>query len=260
MSDLAKKTPILLECRNLSFSYDGNEDTLKNVNLFLKERDFLAIIGPNGGGKTTLVKILLGLLKAKKGNIYYPNLKILNPKSLIGYVPQDTNLNSDFPIQAIDVVKMGFLKKELFGHTFSKKESKKQETQNALKFLDKLGIAHLAYRRISELSGGQRQRVLIARAICGEPKLLILDEPTSSIDTKTQTEIYKILKNFNAFYTIIVISHNLSILLEHASKILYVNKEIVTHEVSGLALDTNGHMSEVSLLDKFVLSGEKNAK
>lgn len=243
--------PTLLECKNLFFSYENNEAVLKNINLALKEKDFLAIIGPNGGGKTTLVKILLGLLQPKKGNIVYPNPKIFNPKSLIGYVPQDTSLNSDFPIQALDVVRMGFLKKRILGQALSKKKSRKQEIQNALKILDRLGIAHLAYRRISEISGGQRQRVLIARALCGDPKLLILDEPTSSIDVKAQAEIYKILKSFNDFYTIIVISHNLSMLLEHASKMLYVNKEIVMSDVPKSYV--NGHVCEIDLLNKFAL-------
>lgn len=237
----------LLECTGLSYRY-GSDYVLENVNFSVNEKDFLAVIGPNGGGKTTLIKILLGLLSPNKGKISYPNPSIFNPHSLIGYVPQDTTINSDFPIQAIDVVKMGFLKKSFFGYKVSKKE-----TLLAFEMLEKLGIKDLAYNRISDLSGGQRQRVLIARALCGNPKLIILDEPTSSIDTKTQSEIYKILKSFNAFHTIIVISHDISILLGYASRVLYVNKEVVVHKVPSLNLDTNGHICEVDLLDRFAI-------
>ncbi|PAF41335.1 ABC transporter ATP-binding protein [Helicobacter sp. 11S03491-1] len=235
----------LLECKALSFRY-GNEYVLENINFSIMEKDFLAVIGPNGGGKTTLIRILLGLLKPNKGEIVYPNPLMFDSHSLIGYVPQDTTINSDFPIQAIDVVKMGFLKKSFLGYKVSKKE-----TYIAFEMLEKLGVAHLAHYRISELSGGQRQRILIARALCGNPKLIILDEPTSSIDTKTQSEIYKILKNFNTFHTIIVISHDISILLGYASRVLYVNKEVITHKLPNVNLDTNGHICEVDLLDRF---------
>ncbi|PAF53296.1 ABC transporter [Helicobacter sp. 13S00482-2] len=237
----------LLECKDLCYRY-GSDYVLENVNFSVMEDDFLAVIGPNGGGKTTLIKILLGLLEPNKGKIFYPHNSVFNPHSLIGYVPQDTTINSDFPIQAIDVVKMGFLKKNLFGYKVSK-----NETILAFEMLDKLGVKDLAYKRISELSGGQRQRVLIARALCGSPKLIILDEPTSSIDTKTQSEIYKILKSFNAFHTIIVISHDISVLLGYASRVLYVNKEVIVHKIPNLNLDTDGHICEVDLLDKFAI-------
>ncbi|MDO7253644.1 metal ABC transporter ATP-binding protein [Helicobacter cappadocius] len=237
----------LLQCEGLFYRY-GSDYVLENVNFSVLQNDFLAVIGPNGGGKTTLIKILLGLFSPNKGKIFYPNSSVFNPNSLIGYVPQDTTINSDFPIQAIDVVRMGFLKKTILGCKVSK-----NETLLALEMLDKLGVKHLAYKRISELSGGQRQRVLIARALCGNPKLIILDEPTSSIDTKTQGEIYKILKSFNAFHTIIVISHDISVLLGYASRVLYVNKEVVVHKIPNLNLDTNGHICEVDLLDRFVI-------
>ncbi|WP_257875418.1 ABC transporter ATP-binding protein [Helicobacter sp. 12S02232-10] len=237
----------LLECKDLFYRY-GKEYVLKNVNFSVDESDFLAVIGPNGGGKTTLIKILLGLNKPNKGGVFYPNRSIFNPQSLIGYVPQDTTINSDFPIQAIDVVKMGFLKRKLFGCRMGK-----EETFAALDMLERLGVLHLAYKRISNLSGGQRQRVLIARALCGNPKLIILDEPTSSIDIKAQKEIYKILKTFNLNHTIIVISHDLSILLGYASRVLYVNREVVVHKIPKINLDTDGHICEVDLLDKFAI-------
>ncbi|PAF50873.1 ABC transporter [Helicobacter sp. 13S00477-4] len=241
---------MLFECRDLCYRYTS-EYVLENVSFSVNEKDFLAIIGPNGGGKTTLIKILLGLLKPNSGDIFYPNPVNFCSQSLVGYVPQDTGINSDFPIQAIDIVKMGFLKRNIFGCRVGKKE-----TLLAFEMLEKLGIKHLAYKRISDLSGGQRQRVLIARALCGDPKLVILDEPTSSIDVKTQDEIYKILKTFNTIHTIIVISHDISILLGYASRVLYVNKEVIVHKLPNLDLDTNGHLCEVDLLDRFAILEE----
>ncbi|WP_253248273.1 ATP-binding cassette domain-containing protein [Helicobacter sp. 12S02634-8] len=237
----------LLEGKGLYYRYDTHY-VLENIHFSINQNDFLALIGPNGGGKTTLIKLLLGLLKPNKGHILYPNPLIFDAQSLIGYVPQDTTINSDFPIQAIDVVKMGFLKQRIFGCHLGKKE-----TAKALEMLDRLGIAHLAYKRISHLSGGQRQRVLIARSLCGDPKLIILDEPTSNIDIQAQKEIYKILKSFNLNHTIIVISHDISILLGYASRVLYVNKEVISHDVPSLSLDMSQHICEVDLLDKFVI-------
>ena len=214
----------MLVCENLNFKYD-KELVLENINFTLKQGDFLAIIGPNGGGKSTLAKILLHLLKPTSGVINYPNVTLFNKNSLIGYTPQDTSINKDFAIQAFDVVLMGFLEKRTFGYRITK-----QDKQEALNIMKKLGIDNLRSRKIGDLSGGQRQRVLIARALCGNPKLLILDEPTSNIDLPTQQEIYKLLKEINSSYTIIVITHDISNLLTYASDVLFVNKELMSCE------------------------------
>lgn len=234
----------IIECKNLSFAYQ-NENVLENINFEVFERDFLAIIGPNGGGKTTLIKLILGLLKPKKGEIVYKD----NIQKQIGYVPQDTGINTDFPIQVIDVVKMGFLKPRFFGFKTSK-----QQTKEAFEILEKLAIEHLAYKKIGELSGGQRQRALIARALCGNPNVIILDEPTSNIDSKTQKEIYNLLKTFNKFHTIIVISHDISILLGYASKVLSVNREAVLHDVPQFDVSFDGHICEIDILNKMMES------
>ena len=214
----------ILVCENLNFRYD-KELVLKNINFTLKYGDFLAIIGPNGGGKSTLAKILLNLLKPTSGSIKYPNITLFNKNSLVGYTPQDTSINKDFTIQAFDVVLMGFLEKRLFGYKITK-----QDKNEALEIMEKLGIANIRFRKIGDLSGGQRQRVLIARALCGNPKLLIFDEPTSNIDLPTQKEIYNLLKEINSNHTIIVVTHDISNLLEYASDVLFVNKELLSYE------------------------------
>ena len=214
----------ILVCENLNFKYD-KELVLENINFTLKFGDFLAIIGPNGGGKSTLAKILLNLLKPTSGRIKYPNIELFNKDSLIGYTPQDTSINKDFTIQAFDVVLMGFLEKRFFGYKLTK-----QNKKEALEIMEKLNIHHIKNRKIGDLSGGQRQRVLIARALCGNPKLLIFDEPTSNIDLPTREEIYKLLKEINSNHTIIVITHDISNLLEYASDVLFINKELLSFE------------------------------
>lgn len=234
----------IISCSNLSFAY-GQEEVLRNVSFDVYSHDFLAVIGPNGGGKSTLMKLMLGLLKPKSGEISYA--KDLNHK--IGYVPQDTGINKDFPIQVIDVVKMGFLKSKAFGFRTSYLQNKR-----AYEILNRLEIAHLAKCKISEISGGQLQRVLIARALCGDPEILMLDEPTSNIDTKSQKEIYDLLKFFNNFYPIIVISHNISILLGYASRVLSVNREVVVHNMPQVVMPNQGHICEIDILNQILES------
>lgn len=246
-SDSSKRT--LLECKKLSFLYD-KDLVLENINFSIKEGDFIAIIGPNGGGKSTLAKLLLGLLTPTWGEIIYPNENFFNANSLIGYTPQDTSVNKDFPIQAMDVVLMGFLDKKIWGYKITK-----QDKEKAIEIMHKLNICHLAYRKIGTLSGGQRQRVLIARAMCGDPKLLILDEPTSNIDLPTQKEIYELLKEINLTHTILVISHDVSILLECASKVLFVNKEVYTHSMKTNSLNLDGHFCEVEAINEYISKG-----
>ncbi|MWV61491.1 ATP-binding cassette domain-containing protein [Helicobacter saguini] len=185
-----------------------------------------------------------------QSGIFYPNKDLFNSTKQIGYVPQNTQINLNFPIMAIEVVEMGFLESKMFGFRV-----KKKQRQKAMLLLEKLKIAHLAFKKIGELSGGERQRVLIARALAGDKKLLILDEPTSNIDTKTQKEIYKILQQINKFHTIISISHDIPITLEYATRILYINKQIHSHEVPKLTLNSDkndGHICEIDIFQDFV--------
>lgn len=211
--------PSILELKNVSFKYEQNF-VLKNISFEVKKGDFIALIGPNGGGKTTLAKIILGLLRQNSGEIIYPNVTLFNKNSLIGYTSQETNINYNFPIQAFDAVLMGFLRPKIFGYKITKTD--KIKANEIMKILD---ISHLKYRKISSLSGGQRQRVMIARALCGEPKLLIFDEPTANIDMPTQKEIYNLLQQISLNHTIILISHDISI-LDYANRAIFVNCEI----------------------------------
>ena len=230
----------LINIKNLFFKYQKTE-VLENVNLTIKDDDFLAIIGPNGGGKSTLLKLILGLLPLQSGTIE-KNIE----NNQVGYVPQNTNLNIDFPITALEVVLMGHIssKKRLFGYS-------KDEISCALESLNQVGMKDFANKKIGDLSGGQRQRVFIARALCSNPKIMLLDEPTASIDVQGQQEIYELLRELNKTICIVVVSHDLSILLNYAKNVAHVNRSLVYHSLAEVQKNVtlaDDHLCEVELL------------
>jgi zinc transport system ATP-binding protein len=230
----------LINISNLFYKYNKT-DVLEDINLSIKDDDFLAIIGPNGGGKSTLLKLILGLLTPQTGKI---DKKIKN--SLIGYVPQNTNLNIDFPITALEIVLMGHTssKRKLFGYS-------KEDIACAMDSLKKVSMAEFANSKIGDLSGGQRQRVFIARALCSNPKIMLLDEPTASIDVKGQREIYELLKELNKSICIVVVSHDISVLLNYAKNVAHINKNLVYHTLENMQKNINtqdDHLCEVELL------------
>ncbi len=233
---------IILEIKNLFYSYD-KQSVLEDITLNVLRNDFLAIIGPNGGGKTTLLKLILGLLELKDGKIIK---KISN--NHIGYVPQNTNLNTDFPITALEVVLMGHINKKKLFFSYSKED--KACAMNSLKEVEMNEFANV---KIGNLSGGQRQRIFIARALCSKPKLMLLDEPTANIDVKGQKDIYNLLQKLNKSICIIVVSHDISVLLNYAKNVAHINKNLVYHKLSHIKKDFalhkhNDHLCEVELL------------
>ncbi len=208
----------MIYVKNLSFAYQ-KDLVLDEVSFRFSSKDFLAIIGPNGGGKSTLLKLILGLLKPDSGEIE------IEGKNSLSYVPQNTNSNQIFPMTCLEVVLMGRLKRSWFNF-YNKDDYKK-----ANEALDMVGVSHLAHKNINSLSGGQKQRVLIARALCGEAKVILLDEPTSSIDTSGQIQVYSLLKEINKNVGIIVVSHDINIALSFANKVAHVNKKLFMHNV-----------------------------
>jgi len=235
----------IIEIKNLSFSYD-KQKILENINLNVEERDFLAIIGPNGGGKSTLLKLILGINPIKDGSIQTFGEVPQKNLSQIGYVPQNTNVNTDFPIKVLEVVLMGHIgeKSPLFGYG-------KEEKMCAMGALSQVGMEAFANKKIGELSGGQRQRVMIARALCAHPKILILDEPTASIDIDGQKLIYELLKELNSYITIIVVSHDISVIMKYANKVVHINKRLNSHEILNLDLSHQcNHFCEVEMFNQ----------
>ncbi len=228
---MARKEIIKLE--NVFFSYN-NEEFLKNINLSIYEDDFLGIIGPNGGGKTSLLKLILGLLKPKKGKIQVFGKTPKEGRESIGYLSQFKNIDFDFPITAFEIVLLSRVGKKLF------KRHSIQDKEAAEKAIKSLGIWHLKNKTLSELSGGEKQRVFVARALANEPKVLLLDEPLSNLDMHIQEEFYKILKQLNKKIAIVVVDHDLGMVSKYAKEIVCINKckthAIKCHDINRLKI------------------------
>lgn len=217
-----KDKPICIE--NLTVQY-GETSALTDVSLCVEERDYLGIIGPNGGGKTTLLKAILHLVRPTTGQIYVYGKKTGHEEKVIGYVPQMSAVDKKFPITVQQVVLMGMLPSSisLFHHF------KPKDIEKANKFLDLVGIYKLKKRMISELSGGEFQKMLIARAIAVEPKILILDEPTASVDANSRNQIFSLLKKLNENMTIILVTHDLLAISSYVKTLACINGRLVYH-------------------------------
>ena len=215
----------IISLKNINFSYSRKSSKiLENINLDINKNDFLAIIGPNGGGKTTLLKIILGLLKPDSGAIEYSGFSN-EGRNKIGYVPQFSNFDKDFPINVLDLVLMGRLneKKGLLKHYDSK------DRELSLQNLDKLGIKNLAKNSINELSGGQLQRVLIARALTSEPEIMLMDEPSASIDKSSEEKLTELLQELNKSIPIVIVTHDTTSIAPFVKQIACVNKKLHYH-------------------------------
>ena len=215
----------IVDITDLCFSYSGKE-VLHNIDLVVAQGDFIAVVGPNGGGKTTLLKLIIGGMKPTRGRVRLTGRKPGKKGLEIGYVPQQIDHNLSFPATALDVVIMGKHVPENrlpFGRS-------QQDRRDGLAALEKMGISEFAGRKISDLSGGQRQRVLIARALVTEPELLVLDEPTASIDSRGQTEFYQLLQELNKELTILMVSHDLLSVSAYAKSVACVNKRLHYHQ------------------------------
>jgi zinc transport system ATP-binding protein len=210
---------IILE--NVSFAYKQNK-ILEDVTLFIHKGEFASIVGPNGGGKTTLLKLILGLLKPDQGSIRIFGEPPERARQKIGYMPQYAPLDMNFPATVMDVVLMGRLAQKTLW--FSKKDH-----VEALAAIDEVGMTGFAATGFNELSGGQRQRILIARALCSRPAILLLDEPTANVDHETEVNLFSILQALNAKMTILVVSHDLGFVSKYVKSVICVNRKVVIH-------------------------------
>ncbi len=216
--------PIHIE--NLDFSY-GRISVLEQANLSISEKEFVCMVGPNGGGKTTLLKLLLGLLEPQAGTVSVFGESPSAGRKKIGYLPQHAHLDSKFPVTALDVVLMGRL-----GKTRSMGPYTKADQAIAHDMLNRVGLHKLEKRPLAALSGGQRQRVLIARALASEPRLLLLDEPTSSLDDYVERELYDLLLELNKELTVVVVTHDISFVSSYVDKVVCVNRQVRIHPTS----------------------------
>jgi zinc transport system ATP-binding protein len=242
-----------IEIKDLSFAYDNGAIVLSDVNLSIDERESVCMIGPNGGGKTTLLQLILGLLTPSHGSITVGGNTPRKSRNLIGYMPQYYNLDREFPITAVDVVLMGRLNKYFWGRY------SKEDREAAMAALEEMSVTELANRRFAEMSGGQRQRVLIARALAGDPKVLLLDEPTANVDPGAQEKFYDILYELNKKMTLIIVSHDLGFVSKNINTVACVNKTVNLHPVSQLSGDMVSEMYgyDVSLVQHHHSCSEK---
>jgi zinc transport system ATP-binding protein len=207
----------IIEICDLAYAYDSTP-ALSGVNVRINRGDFIAVIGPNGGGKTTLMRLILGLLEPQQGQILVFGAPPGNNPTRIGYVPQHSNTTQGFPASAEQVVLMGLAQGKRRGFRFTAPE--REAADHAMQ---RAGVLDLRHRRLNELSGGQRQRILIARALITEPELLILDEPLSNIDPYGRQCILETLTGLDSHTTVVMVSHDLGITANAVTDIIAVN-------------------------------------
>lgn len=220
----------VIDIRGLSFSY-AESATLSNINLQVEQGEFLGIVGPNAGGKSTLLKLILGLLRPTQGQINVFGRKPQQVRRRIGYVSQYPAFKRDFPISVEQTVLMGSLgsKNSRFWGTYNQSERKA-----AHQALEKMKAADLAKRHIGTLSGGQVQRVLLARALVSQPQLLILDEPTANVDMRMEEDIFDLLAKVKEQMTILVVSHDIGFISAYVNRVACVNRELECHSTEHL--------------------------
>ncbi|MEI6577187.1 MAG: ABC transporter ATP-binding protein [Bacteroidota bacterium] len=213
----------ILSLESVSAGY-ADEIVLKDVTLDILSHDFVGIIGPNGGGKTTLLKVMMGLIKPVKGSVNFPGAARQGLRNLFGYLPQLSKSDNKFPITVSEVVLSGLTKEDSWINIPSRKEK-----EIAIAMMEKTGIYHLKDKVIGELSGGQMQRAFLARAIISSPYLLVLDEPNTYVDSNFEKDLYELLLEFNKEMAIIVVSHDLGMVSSYVKTIACVNRGLHYH-------------------------------
>lgn len=212
----------LIDIQNISAGYE-KELVLKDISLQIYEQDFLGIIGPNGGGKTTLLKVILGLLKPQSGTITFADKDL---KNQIGYMPQINLIDKKFPILVSEVIESGLMN--------TSKNDRFHRENLLCEVLEKMDLNGIAHKAIGQLSGGQLQRVLLARAVIKQPRLLILDEPNSYVDKRFESHFYHLLEEINKNTAIILVSHDIGTVISTVKNIACVNESLHYHAGSDI--------------------------
>lgn len=209
---------VIISLNNVSAAY-GKDIALHSVDLEVQDNDFIGVIGPNGGGKTTLIKLMTGLLKPASGSIVFPE-----KDTHIGYLPQQSFIDTKFPISVLEIVLSGLMSAQQGLKRYTRKDK-----ELAKQILEKMGIAHLAHRTVKQLSGGQLQRALIGRALISSPRLLILDEPGTYVDNRFESDLYQLLLELNKSMAIVIVSHDVGTISYYVKTIACVNKTLHYH-------------------------------
>lgn len=215
--------PAFVELKDIWVNY-GEVTALENISLSVFEHDFLGIIGPNGGGKSTLLKVILGLVKPQQGSVSVFGQTPEQARSRVGYVSQRSFFDRDFPASVWDVVLMG-----RYGNAGIVRRYDGRDKGEAERALARVGMLEHRSKQIGRLSGGEQQRVFVARALVAEPRLLLLDEPTASIDSTMQSEFYELLEELKCSLTIVMVSHDIGAISVYVDKIACLNRQMYYH-------------------------------
>jgi len=228
-ADTAVASDVALE--HVTFGYD-DRPVIEDATFSVARGDFVCVVGPNGGGKTTLLKLLLGILRPQRGRVEVLGRDPVQARRHVGYMPQHSHFDQQFPVTAFEVVLMGRLGR---GHRFG--PYRRSDKEQAARALREVEAYELRSRPFAALSGGQRQRVLIARALACEPRLLLLDEPTANLDVAVEQEFYALLRRLNEKMTILVVSHDLSFVSRYVRSVLCVRRRVHVHPTTELGGD-----------------------
>lgn len=226
------------------FSY-GTQEVLHHIAIQIGARQMVGIVGPNGGGKTTLLRLILGLLPPRLGEVTVFGQAPAAARGRIGYVPQHFNFDARFPVTVLDVVQMGRLERHRWG------PYRKADRAAALEALEQVGLAHQWRAAFSELSGGERQRILVAQALAGAPDILLMDEPTANVDAQAEHALYELFHELNRSLTILLVSHNLTVVTRHVTHVLCVNRTASLHPIENMtvAVFQEAYGGNLALLD-----------
>ncbi len=235
-------TEVVLNFKDVCFAYEQRE-VLHNINLQIRARDMVAVVGPNGGGKSTLLKLALGIIRPVRGEVELFGRPVNKQQvKRTGYVPQSLSYDAAFPVSVMDVVLMGRIERHRWGMY------DKEDRRAACEALETVELLKLADRSFNQLSGGEKQRIMIAQALSSQPEIIFLDEPTANVDSVVEGKIYDFLAKLNERITIVVVSHNLNVVTQYASHVVCINHVMEYMDVPHLADDENRAVSHKNML------------
>lgn len=229
----------VVQIEHVFFAYPprGSEWVLEDVSLTIGPRDFLGVIGPNGGGKTTLLRIILGLLQPQRGVVRVLGRSPSEVRTRIGYVPQNARIDPNVPASVLDVVLTGRLARSSWGFRYGRKH-----VEAAMAALEQTEMAALAHRTLATLSGGQRQRVLIARALASDAEMLLMDEPTAGVDPHIEQSLTDLLHRLNQRLPIVIVSHDVSFVSTHLQRVACLNRRLTCHAARDISREVIAEM------------------